>query len=63
MSWKDSIIRELHASKKLVSQELEVARRDVEAARRDINVLEDGRAIMKAWCDKGWIRPSGLAGS
>ena len=63
MSWKDSIIRELHASKKLVSQELEVARRDVEAARRDIKVLEDDCAIMKAWCDKamdkavrvGWI--------
>jgi hypothetical protein len=49
---KDSIIRELRSSKKLVSQELEAARRDVEAARRDIKVLEDNRAIMKAWCDK-----------
>jgi hypothetical protein len=34
---KDSIIRELRASKKLVSQELEVARRDAEAARRVIS--------------------------
>jgi chromosome segregation ATPase len=49
---KDSIIRELRASKKLVSQELEVARRDAEAARHDIKALEDDRAIMKAWCDK-----------
>jgi chromosome segregation ATPase len=52
LSSKDSIIRELRALKKLVSKELEVARRDAEAARRDINVLEDDRAIMKAWCDK-----------
>jgi hypothetical protein len=35
-----------------VSQELEVACRDVEATRRDIKVMDDDRAIMKAWCDK-----------
>jgi hypothetical protein len=42
---RDSIIRELRASKKLVSQELEIAR-------RNIKVLEDDRGIMKALCDK-----------
>jgi hypothetical protein len=52
LSLKDPIIRELRILKKLVSQELEVARRDVEASHRDIKVLEDDRAIMKAWCDK-----------
>jgi hypothetical protein len=52
LSSKDSIIRELCVSKKLVSQELEVACRDVEATRRDIKVMEDDHAIMKAWCDK-----------
>jgi chromosome segregation ATPase len=52
LSSKDSIIKELHASKKLVSQELEVARRDAQAARSDIKVLEVDRSIMKAWCDK-----------
>jgi hypothetical protein len=54
-SW-DSVIKELRASKKLVSQELEIAR-------RDIKVLEDDYGIMKAMCDKvmdkairvGWI--------
>jgi hypothetical protein len=51
-SLKDSIIKESYASKKLVSQELEAARRDTEAACRDIKVLEDDRFIMKAWCDK-----------
>ena len=45
LSSRDSIIRELRASKKLVSQELEIAR-------RDIKVLEDDRGIMKAMCDK-----------
>jgi chromosome segregation ATPase len=45
LSSRDSIIRELRASKKLVSQELEIAR-------RDIKVLEDDRGIMKALCDK-----------
>jgi hypothetical protein len=35
----------LRASKKLVSQELEIAR-------RDIKVLEDDYGIMKAMCDK-----------
>src|SRR5690242_12739178 len=52
MSSRDSVIRELRASKKLVSQELEVARHDAEVARCDIKVLEDDRDIMKAWCDK-----------
>jgi hypothetical protein len=45
LSSRDSLIRELRASKKLVSQELEIAR-------RDIKVLEDDRGIMKALCDK-----------
>jgi hypothetical protein len=45
LSSRDSIIRELRASKKLVSQELEIAH-------RDIKVLEDDRGIMKALCDK-----------
>jgi chromosome segregation ATPase len=45
LSSRDSVIRELCASKKLVSQELEIAR-------RDIKVLEDDRGIMKATCDK-----------
>ena len=40
------------ASKKFVSQELEVARRDTEAARRDIKVLKGDRDVMKALCDK-----------
>jgi hypothetical protein len=35
-----------------VSQEPEVARRDVEAVCHDIMVLEDDRAIMKASCDQ-----------
>jgi hypothetical protein len=39
------VIRELRASKKLVSQELEIAR-------RDIKVLEDDRGVLKALCDK-----------
>jgi chromosome segregation ATPase len=51
LSSKDSIIKELRASKKLVLQELEVARRNMEAAYRDIKVLEDNHAIMKAWWD------------
>jgi capsid protein len=45
LSSKDSVIRELRSSKKLVSQELEIAR-------RDIKVLEDDHDIMKALCDK-----------
>jgi hypothetical protein len=45
LSLKDSIIKELRASKKLVSQELEIAH-------RDIKVLEDDHGIMKAMCDK-----------
>jgi hypothetical protein len=52
MSSRDSVIRELRASKKIVLQELEVARCDAEVARRDIKVLEDDRDIMQAWCDK-----------
>jgi hypothetical protein len=42
---RDSVIRELRASKKLVSQEMEIAR-------RDIKVLEDDCGTMKALCDK-----------
>jgi chromosome segregation ATPase len=45
LSSKDSTIKELCSSKKLVSQELE-------AARQDIKVFEDDREIMKAWCNK-----------
>jgi hypothetical protein len=45
LSSKDSVIRELCASKKLVTQELEVARHNVKA-------LEDDRVVMKAMCDK-----------
>jgi hypothetical protein len=45
LSSSDSVIRELCALKKLVSQELEIAH-------RDIKVLEDDRGIMKALCDK-----------
>ena len=52
LSSRDSVIRELCASKKHVSQELEVARRDTEAARRDIKVLKGDRDVMKALCDK-----------
>jgi hypothetical protein len=62
LSSKDSVIKELRASKKLVTQELEVARLNIKA-------LEDDRVVMKAMCDKamdkavraGWIlmrRPS-----
>jgi hypothetical protein len=45
LSSKDSVIKELCASKKLVTQELEVAR-------LNIKDLEDYRAVMKAMCDK-----------
>jgi hypothetical protein len=45
LSSRDSVITELCTSKKLVSQELEVAR-------HDIKVLEGDRNIMKALCDK-----------
>jgi hypothetical protein len=52
LSSKHSVIRELRASKKLVSQELDVVCRDAEAAHRDITVLQNDHAIMKVWCDK-----------
>ena len=42
---RDFVIKELRASKKLVSQELDIARHDVK-------VLEDDRGIMKALCNK-----------
>jgi hypothetical protein len=42
---KDSTIKELRASKKLVTQDLEVARLTIKA-------LEDDRVVMKAMCDK-----------
>jgi hypothetical protein len=45
LSSKDSVIKELRASKKLVSQQLETARHDIKA-------LEDDCSIMKAMCDK-----------
>jgi hypothetical protein len=45
LSLKDSVIKELRASKKLVIQELE-------AARLNIRALEDDRIVMKAMCDK-----------
>jgi hypothetical protein len=45
LSSRDYVIRESCASKKLVSQELEIAR-------CNIKVLEDDRGIMKAMCDK-----------
>jgi hypothetical protein len=45
LSSKDSIIKELRASKRLVTQELE-------ATRLNIKALEDDRVIMKAMCDK-----------
>jgi hypothetical protein len=45
LSSKDSVIKELCASKKLVMQELE-------AARLNIKSLENDRVVMKAMCDK-----------
>jgi hypothetical protein len=45
LSTKDSIIKELHASKKLVAQELE-------ATRLNIKALEDDRVVMKEMCGK-----------
>jgi hypothetical protein len=42
---KDYVIKELRASKKLVTQELE-------AAHLNIKALEDDRVVMKAMCDK-----------
>jgi chromosome segregation ATPase len=45
LSTNDSAIKELCASKKLVMQELEVARLTIKA-------LEDDRIVMKAMCDK-----------
>jgi hypothetical protein len=45
LSSKDSVIKELHSSKKLVMQELE-------AARHNIKALEDDCVVMKSMCDK-----------
>jgi hypothetical protein len=45
LSTKDSIIKEVHASKKLLTQEME-------AARLNIKALEDDHVVMKAMCDK-----------
>jgi hypothetical protein len=45
LSSKDSVIKELHASKKLVTQELE-------AARLNIKALDDDHVVMKAMCGK-----------
>jgi hypothetical protein len=45
LSLKDSVIKELRASKKLVTQELE-------AARLNLKALEDDRVVMKVMCDK-----------
>jgi hypothetical protein len=44
LSSKDSVIKELRASKKLVMQELEVAHHNIKA-------LEDDHVVMKAMCD------------
>jgi hypothetical protein len=49
LSSRDSIIGEMRASKKLVSQELEIAC-------RDIKVLEDDRGIMKHYATKRWTK-------
>jgi hypothetical protein len=62
LSSNDSVIKELHASKKLATQNLE-------AAHLNIKALENDRVVMKVMCDKamdkaihaGWIlmrRPS-----
>jgi hypothetical protein len=45
LSSRDSVIKEMRASKKLVTQELE-------AARLHIKALEDDRVVMKVMCDK-----------
>jgi hypothetical protein len=45
LSTKDFVIKELCASKKFVTQELEVAR-------LHINALEDDHVVMKAMCNK-----------
>ena len=45
LSTKDSVIKKLRASKKLVTQELE-------AACLNIKALEDDHVVMKAMCDK-----------
>jgi hypothetical protein len=45
LSTKDSVIKELRASKKFVTQELE-------AARLHIKALEDDHVDMKVMCDK-----------
>jgi uncharacterized protein YaaR (DUF327 family) len=56
LATKDSTIKELCASKKLVTQELE-------ASRLTIKALEDDCAILKAQHDKACIRPFALGGS
>jgi hypothetical protein len=45
LSSRDFVFRELCASKKLVSQELEISR-------HDIKVIQNDHGIMKALCDK-----------
>jgi chromosome segregation ATPase len=45
LSSQGSIIKDLCASTKFLSQELEIAR-------QNIKVLESDRKIMKVWCDK-----------
>jgi hypothetical protein len=52
LSLKDSVIKELRASKKLVSLELEAACCDTKVVHHDIKILEDDCVIMKVWCDK-----------
>jgi hypothetical protein len=49
LSAKNSVIKELRASKKLVTQKLE-------ATRLNIKALEDDRVIMKAMCDKSMVK-------
>jgi hypothetical protein len=56
LSTKDFVIKELRASKKLVTQELE-------AARLHIKALEDDCVVMKAMCDKAMdkaVRTGGM---
>ena len=56
LSTKDSVIKELRASKKLVTQELE-------AARLNIKALEDDRVVMKQCATRLWIRLFAPGGS
>jgi uncharacterized protein YaaR (DUF327 family) len=56
LSTKDSTIKDLRTSKKLVAQELE-------AAQLDVKTLENSCAVLKAQRAKLWIKPFALNGS